>query len=458
MGFLSFAIKDRKPLLVNIGYITVILFMFLFVLYSIPVLHLQNGKEYYTVIGRWNKAMGIELKYNIKNAFVILFLFAITIAFLSSVLNGKINHEFRSFVFIMLSGANGLTLTNDIFNSYVFFEVVCITSYIMYGYGNNADCLKNTYNYMILSGFVGVLFLICIGFLYQITDNLNIDLIKFGLKGNFNNKSVNAIFILFIIAMMFKIGVYPLHNILSEIYKNLPTKYLIFTAGISSIAYPYFILKMTTNLFGNEAILNNDYLCVTLKIFGGIGFIFFNITALAVKNVLHFIIMLSFAQTSLFAFCIPFLTEKQTINGIIFTITSNGIIKVCLLAILYKIQEQTDMLEIKKTDISSISCLSYKFLFVILLFFAAGMPFSLVFMAKWFLLIGIFSSSANIIWLIILITGFTIDIFACFLFMKQILMKKEKVLEVKADYWTICAVIFVIFVLVSSAFFTGSFR
>lgn len=457
IGFFSFLLKDRKPIFFNAFFLVLVLISFFYLLYSVIALNLASGKEYPIMIGGWSKAMGIELKYNIQNAFVVLFLTLVMIVFLSSVMTEKNNYEIRGFAFIMLCGANGLALTNDVFNSYVFFEIVCITSYIVYSHGKSIKCLKNAYNYIILSGFVGAIFLICIGLLYQITGHLNLDLISNVLKTYSNNKSISAIFILFTIAMIFKIGVYPLHNILTEIYKHLQTKYLVFVAGISSIIYPYFIAKFIIKLFGNAVIMNNEYLNIALKIFGGIGFMFFNLNAIATKNVLNFIIALSFAQTSLFAFCLPFFTGKQVIIGIIFAITSNGIIKVCLLAMLSKIQEKTNITEIKKTDISNISCLSYKILFIALLFFVAGMPLSLVFMSKWYLMIGIFNSSSTI-WLTILITGFAIDIFACFSFIRQIITKKEKVLQVKKDNYVVLSIIFVIFILIISSFFTGSFN
>ena len=457
-GFLSFIIKDRKPQIYNIIYLTIFVLFFIFLSYGIFKLGLLNGKYYNIVIGGWSKAMGIEIKYNLNCAMILLFLCTLMIIFLTTIKNGEVSYAVRGFACIMLCGANGIVITNDIFNSYVFFEIICITTYIMYSHGKNISCLKNTYNYMILSGFTGVVFLLVAGFLYQITGNLNIDLINKNLAGLHANKAISASFVLFVLAMIFKLGVYPLHNIVLNVYKNLPIKYLIFTTGVSSIAYPYFIMKFITQLFGIEILSNNEYLSVVLKIFGGIGFLFFNSMALSSKKVIEFIISLSLAQTSLFAFCIPYLNQKSVINGIIFAISSNTLSKICLLAILLKIQTQLSINDLKKTDISNLSSLVYKTLFIILLFMIAGMPFSLVFMSKWYLLVGIFNSSNNLLWLFILITGFAVDMFACFMFIKQIFAKNENFLSIKTDYLFTSVISFAIFLLTFSAFFVGKFN
>ena len=102
----------------------------------------------------------------------------------------------------MVCGANGIILTNDIFNSYVFFEIVCITSYIVYAHSQNADCIKNTFNYMILSGLSGVIFLLIAGLLYQTTGHLNMDAIKEAISSYQNNKSINALFVLFVLVQI----------------------------------------------------------------------------------------------------------------------------------------------------------------------------------------------------------------------------------------------------------------
>lgn len=462
MGFLSFLVKDKFIKQINIFYLFIFSIFFIYILFSIFGLNLLSENEYYVVIGGWEKAMGIELKYNFDCALAILFLTLNIMIFIATTIKEiTIKYAFRGFACIMLCGANGIVLTNDIFNSYVFFEIICIVTYIMYSHGDNIVCLKNTYNYIILSSIAGTIFLLVIGFLYQIIGELNIDLIhEFVGKTYSTNKSISAIYVLFLLCMMFKIGFYPFHCVILEIYKNIPLKYLIFVVGTSSIAYPFFIVKFVVNLFGSEVMLNNEYVGIAIKTFGCVGFLFFIFSALAARNLINFIIFLSFSQTSLFTFFIPYLSEPKIKRGVILMITSFSIIKVCIMALLNDIQIQIKNMSLCKEDVKYINNFSYKCIISVLLFIISGMPLSLVFLSKWLILAGLVNSSLfNILWISIIVVGFTIDIFACFMMIKYFMVKNfdDILLDVKTNFLLLSVIIFIIILLIVGVFFIEGF-
>ena len=469
MGFFSFISQklyvfgDKRgvsyaiEIIINTIYLLLFAMLFAFILKSTFSLNLIKGAEYKYVIGGWSKSMGIEMKYNVSTALALMSVTLIACIFFATNLFNCISYAFRGFVCIMICGANGIIMTNDIFNSYVFFEIVCITSYIIYAHGKGTECVKNTFNYMIISSFAGVAFLLVAGMLYQITGNLNLDLMHDVIVKYQNNKSINALFVIFLLSMLFKLGIYPLHSILNNIYNNLETNKLMVVAGISSIAYPVFIVKIILHLFGIDVLLNNEYLHIVLKIFGGTGFLFFNVMAFSTTSVKNFIIALSFAQTSLFAFCIPYLNDTAIQVGLLFAITSHAVLKVCLFAILDKVQTAFASENIVKTNFRHIKEQSYRAIYAILLFLIAGMPLSLVFMSKWYILKGFIYVPNSIVWLTILLGGFSIDIVACFKFIMQVLsVKKDDYIisvPIKRNLPLISVVTFVIlFIVLSSAY------
>ncbi len=473
LGFFSFSIKKlliianknkrlrQAEIIINSLFLISFFILFLSVFFSIFKLNLISGKVYYEVIGGWSRNIGIELKYNLIRALCIMSILLITCVFFATNLFGGVSYAFRGFVCIMVCGANGIIVTNDIFNSYVFFEIVCITNYIIYAHSNNKECVEQTFNYMILSGFVGTIFLLVAGFLYQITGNLNIDIIHSTISQYKNNKSVNAIFVLFVLSMMFKIGVYPVHSILTEIYKNLGANKLLVVAGVSSIAYPIFILKMIVDLFGVNVLVDNEYLHIMLKLCGGVGFLFFNILAFTTKKIKDFIILLAFSQTSFFCFFIPYLIEKNAQTGLVFAIVSHSLLKVCLFALLYKFQNAFNYDDLTKKDIIYLDKKIYKYIIVLLLFLISGMPFSLVFMSKWYIISGFIQTPASIIWLFVVILGFTFDIIACFSFIMRVLSinDTDRVVKInyKEDIVLIISIIFIILFVVLFAFYSDSF-
>ena len=108
--------------LVNTFYLFFYLFLFVAIFASFYQLYLFSGKSYQMIIGGWSKFLGIELKYNLQAGFTMIFVAAIMIIFLATNLKNGISGIFRGYACIMSSGAMGIILTNDIFNSYVFFH------------------------------------------------------------------------------------------------------------------------------------------------------------------------------------------------------------------------------------------------------------------------------------------------------------------------------------------------
>ena len=461
LGFLSFAVKDKGGKVANYAFLFACVVMFAITLTSIYKLNLLNGKTYYNVMGGWNKAIGIELKITLMRVFCSASVFLIATIFLAINIEGTISYAIRGFAFIMLCGANGMIMTNDIFNTYVFFEIVCITSYIFYAHTNKAECIKNTYNYLILSGFASVIFLLVAGILYQITGQLNLDLINQKLLSFKNNRTLNALYIMFILSMMFKLGVYPLHNIVFGIYKHLSPRYLSMVSGISAIVYPFFILKFIVLLFGTNISGNNEYLDLSLKLFGGIGFVFFSLMAFTTKYFLNFIISLAFAQTSMFAFCISYLPEKIIVIGIVLSITSHAILKVCLLGLIDKMSINCNIWKIKKEDLCNIEPIFNKYVLSLLVFLISGMPLSIVFISKWYILTGVLNTSEHIIWIILLLIGFALDIIACFSLIMRILMKNNNntlKLTMQKNYILLSILITAMAFVIISTFYTYSFK
>ena len=133
MGFFSFISQklcvfgEKKgfshiiEIIINVIYLLIFFILFIWLVRSVFVLNLIQGAEYKYVIGGWTKAMGIEMKYNVSTALALMSVCLIAGIFFATNLFNCISYAFRGFVCIMIFGANVFIMTNDIFNSYVFF-------------------------------------------------------------------------------------------------------------------------------------------------------------------------------------------------------------------------------------------------------------------------------------------------------------------------------------------------
>jgi multicomponent K+:H+ antiporter subunit D len=81
--------------------------------------------------------------------------------------------HFHPLFHFQLLGLNGAFLTGDLFNLFVFFEVLLIASYGLMLHGQGAERLKAGVQYVIINLVGSTLFLIAIGILYGVTGTLN---------------------------------------------------------------------------------------------------------------------------------------------------------------------------------------------------------------------------------------------------------------------------------------------
>jgi multicomponent K+:H+ antiporter subunit D len=136
---------------------------------------MQDGVMMYAV-GDWQPPFGIILYADLLSAMLVLltsFLgLAITLYSFSG--NDREGKYFHPIVQFQVLGIYGAFLTNDLFNLFVFFEVLLIASYTLLIHGGGKQKTFATVHYVILNLIGSSLFLFALGTLYGITGTLNI--------------------------------------------------------------------------------------------------------------------------------------------------------------------------------------------------------------------------------------------------------------------------------------------
>ncbi|MCF7929613.1 MAG: hypothetical protein K9L68_12690 [Spirochaetales bacterium] len=130
--------------------------------------------------------------------------------------------RYSALFLLLVTGAVGMLLTGDIFNLFVFFEILCISSYILVAYHRGGLGLEASIKYLIL-GSVGSLFiLISIGMIYGALGTLNmahiganIDLLPEG------TRLAAAAF--FLVGLGVEAAVFPLNSWLPDAHASAPS-------------------------------------------------------------------------------------------------------------------------------------------------------------------------------------------------------------------------------------------
>jgi multicomponent Na+:H+ antiporter subunit D len=125
----------------------------------------------------WQAPFGIVFVADMFSSTLVFLtsLAALAISIFSSVGVGKprmLYGYFPIFHFLVM-GLNGAFLTGDIFNLYVWFEVIIIASFVLLTLGGRKEQLEGAVKYMALNILASTFFLTGIGILYGITGTLN---------------------------------------------------------------------------------------------------------------------------------------------------------------------------------------------------------------------------------------------------------------------------------------------
>ena len=129
------------------------------------------------MMGRWLPPFGIAFTVDLTGA--LLALAAAIVALAGSIYalgdigqSGR-RYGFYPFLMVLMAGVSGAFLTGDIFNLYVWFEVLLISSFGLLILGSEREQIDGALKYAVLNLIGTTLFLIAVGYLYAIFGTLN---------------------------------------------------------------------------------------------------------------------------------------------------------------------------------------------------------------------------------------------------------------------------------------------
>jgi len=207
-------------------------------------------------VGNWRAPFGIVLVLDRLSALMLMLTAVLAIAVLLYAIGsgwdsrGKHFHALFQF---QLMGICGAFLTGDLFNLFVFFEVLLIASYGLMIHGGGQERLRAGVQYVIYNLLASTLFLFALGTIYAVTGTLNMaDLAQRVAEMPASETAlirVGAVLLLLVFAV--KAAVLPLHFWLPATYAHAPAPVAALFAIMTKIG-AYAILRVYTLVFGPE--------------------------------------------------------------------------------------------------------------------------------------------------------------------------------------------------------------
>jgi multicomponent Na+:H+ antiporter subunit D len=162
--------------------------------------------------GGWSPPFGILFVADSFSVLLVLTTCMVTIICLlfafSSTGKAMENMFFYSFVNFLVAGVNGSFLTGDLFNLYVFFEVMLLASYVLIALGGKKGQLRESIKYVAINILSSWIFLIGIAYLYGTIGTLNMAHLSARIAEVGQTPLLTVISILFMIVFGLKAGLF----------------------------------------------------------------------------------------------------------------------------------------------------------------------------------------------------------------------------------------------------------
>ncbi|OCA81490.1 Na+/H+ antiporter subunit D [Bacillus sp. FJAT-27225] len=206
-------------------------------------------------LGGWEAPFGVSFAADMFSALLLLTtsvvgLLCLLYAF-SSIGKDRELHYFYPLFLFLLTGVNGSFITGDIFNLFVCFEVMLISSYVLISLGGTRTQLRESVKYVLVNLISSLLFLVAVSYLYATLGTLNFAHLSVRVAEAGQNGLLTAISLLFLIVFSLKAGLF-LFFWLPGSYSAPPTAIAAIFAALLTKVGIYSIFRIFTLIFYHE--------------------------------------------------------------------------------------------------------------------------------------------------------------------------------------------------------------
>lgn len=206
-------------------------------------------------IGKWSIPLGINLVLDGLSSLLLLAVAAVgSAAMLFSARYMErytAKSKYLSLFMLMIAGMNGVVLSGDIFNIYVFLEIASLASYALVGFGTDREELEASFKYMVLGSIASAFILLGIAMVYGNTGTLNLAYISMAIADSGVNNGLAFALCLFVAGFGLKAALVPFHAWLPDAHPSAPAPISAMLSGVLIKALGVYVLaRLVFNIFG----------------------------------------------------------------------------------------------------------------------------------------------------------------------------------------------------------------
>lgn len=294
--------------------------------------------------GNWAAPFGITFVSDSFSSVMVILTALVSLAvgiYSTAALNpSRIKYGYFFLFHFLIMGLLGAFLTGDIFNLYVWFEIVIISSFVLLTIGGKKMQMEGAIKYVTLNILASTIFLTAIGILYGITGTLNMADLSLKISAIENRGLVSVTGLLFFAGFGIKSAIFPLYFWLPSAYHTPPSAIAALFGGLLTKMGVYAMIRVFTLIFRPDDFTLTVFVVIAIMtlITGALG----TINKRSVRRMLSYLIV---CHIGYMIAGIGIYTELAFV-GVIFYMIHDVIVKSNLLmitGIIQKIRETIDM-------------------------------------------------------------------------------------------------------------------
>lgn len=208
-------------------------------LFSLSLCSLKTvaeNKAILSKVGSWMPPLGIGATADGLTVFMLVVVnlvsLLVTIFAISYMEKYTDKWKFHSLFMLMLTGMNGVIISADLFNLYVFLEVASISGYALVAYGVEPEDLEAAFKYAIMGALASIFILLGIALLYSYASTLNMADLSLALADKPKGILIGFVSVLFLAGFGIKSALVPFHAWLPDAHSSAPSPVSAILSGV----------------------------------------------------------------------------------------------------------------------------------------------------------------------------------------------------------------------------------
>jgi multicomponent Na+:H+ antiporter subunit D len=280
-------------------------------------------------VSNWEAPFGITLVSDMFSALLVLttgiIAFVCILYSFRSIGKKREHYYYYSIIQFLIVGVNGAFTTGDIFNLFVFFEVMLMSSYVLIVLGGTKVQLRESIKYILVNVISSALFVITVAYLYSVVGSLNMAHISVRIAEVGQPGILTVIAVLFLIVFGLKGAIFPLFFWLPGSYYAPPAPVMALFGALLTKVGVYSIMRTYTLFFYHDLGFTHQLLgilAIITIVFGLIGAIgYWDIKKIIIYNIIVAVGVILFGVSTM---------NEDALTGSVFYLVHDMIIKASL--------------------------------------------------------------------------------------------------------------------------------